>query len=456
MRRWAAGRPVHVLTTDGASFGPLAGIHVHHISTFHLPADYRVPNLYEPGPVDVADRVRFAMERLHTAHPFGAIELPVRGGLGLRTIQAKQAGLAFGDAQLVARLDGTSRRERESGCRWPAGLDELERDYAERYTVEYADTLVADDVELLAAVRRGGWQAPGGGFGRVCEGASPLVTIGVPYYNLGRYLPDTLTSVAAQTYPHLEVIVVDDGSTDAGSRRAFDELAARHPSFRFVRQPNAGIGATRNRCLREARGELFLPVDADNVARPDMVAKFVTAMRRNPHLTAMTCYYTAFADDDPGRHLYAVRPAGGPYAMAAIRNVYGDANAVFRTADLRAVGGYEEDRGTSCEDWELFVKLVSGGRRVGVVPDHLFAYRHRDAGFSRVTNRFANHQRVLRQFERCDRLPPGEAAALWPTLLGLQQENERLKDLLRSRRHRLADRLHAAGRRLVRAVSRRS
>jgi hypothetical protein len=129
--------------------------------------------------------------------------------------------------------------------------------------------------------------------------------------------------------------------------------------------------------------------------------------------------------------------------MSGIRNVYGDANAIFRTADLRSVGGYELDRGTSCEDWEAFVKLVHAGKKIGVVPDHLFYYRHREAGFSRVTNWFANHQRVLRQFTNQDRLPPGEAAVLWTALLGFQQYAGQLADRQRCLRYRVADGLHS-------------
>ena len=405
--------------------------------------------------------MRLGLQQLHIEHRFDAIEFGVSGGFGFRAVQAKRAGLAFADVPLVARLDDTSRRRRESEQRWPADIGELERDYAERYTFENADERILPDPAVAEYVGRLGWAArprftPATG--------QPLVTIGIAHYNLGRYLPETLASLAAQTYPHLEVVVIDDGSTDAHSREVFDRLEAGYPAFRFLRQSNAGIGATRNRCLWEARGEFFIPVDADNVARPEMVGRFVTALQHDPDVSAMSCYYIAF--DDAENQLYAGRPTSGPHTLAAVRNVYGDANAIFRSADLRAVGGYETDRGTSCEDWELFVKLANAGRRVDVVPDHLFQYRHRGDGFSRVTNWFANHQRVLRQFERADYLPPGEAAVLWSALLGFQQEVERLRDRNRCLRYRLADRLHAAvGRlpaaarglkRLARAVSRRS
>src|SRR5262249_54455418 len=133
----------------------------------------------------------------------------------------------------------------------------------------------------------------------------------------------------------------------------------------------------------------------------------------------------------------------GPHLLASLRNVYGDGNALFRTADLRAVGGYETDRDTSCEDWEVFVKLANAGHRIDVLPEHLFYYRHREAGFSRVTSRYRNHQRVLRQFRRLDRLPVADQATLWDALAGfhhqhelLRRENEALRLRLGSLRHR--------------------
>ena len=80
------------------------------------------------------------------------------------------------------------------------------------------------------------------------------------------------------------------------------------------------------------------------------------------------------------------------------------------------------------------VRTPSGGL-------HLY-YRHRDAGFSRSTNWFLNHQRVLRQFTSPARMPPGEAAALWTALLGFQQQALHLTERLESRRYRIADAIH--------------
>ncbi len=445
--------------------------------------------LHGDGPAERSDVMRHALEGLHREHRFDLIAFSGRGGLGFRAIQAKHAGLAFTDVPLVVYLDANSQRDREAEQRWPSCFAEVETDHLERFAFEYADVQYTPDAELLAFVKRNHWNVRGESVvlpsplaGEGGESSSrvrgetlaplrrdpspvgeppppspargegqdtaPLITVAIAHYNLGRYLPDTLATLAAQTYANLEVIVIDDGSTDAASVEVFEAMRARYPSFTFLRQANAGIGATRNRCLELARGEFFVPVDADNLARPDMIAKFVTAMQRNPELSAMTCYFLAFDTDAPslrpGSYLYAHRPTGGPHALAGIRNVYGDANAIFRTAALRAVGGYETDRGTSCEDWEAFVKLVHAGHRIGVVPDHLFYYRHRPGGFSRSTNWFANHQRVLRQFANVGTLPPAEALALWSALLGFHQRLERLEKAIPPRRHRFADRVYSA------------
>ena len=68
------------------------------------------------------------------------------------------------------------------------------------------------------------------------------MSVVVPYFNLPEYLPETLDSLAAQTWPRLEVIVIDDGSDDPEAVRVFERMRDRHPQFRFLSQPNAGSG----------------------------------------------------------------------------------------------------------------------------------------------------------------------------------------------------------------------
>jgi glycosyltransferase involved in cell wall biosynthesis len=274
----------------------------------------------------------------------------------------------------------------------------------------------------------------------------PLVTVAVTYFNLPAYLPEALESLAAQTYANLEVLVVDDGSTSPVAIRVFEEQRSLYPQFRFLSQPNGGLSAARNLALAEAGGEYFLPVDADNIARPDMVAVFVRGLRRNPELSALACFYLAFetdADRQSGKCLYAYRPTGGPHVMASFRNVYGDANSIFRTADLRTINGYEPDRDSTCEDWEAFVKLINAGFRLDVLPEHLFFYRYRPDSMLRNTSPYRNQRRVLRHYFKMDELPKGERVGLWSVLHGMADGAPRMSGE-NSLCYQAADRLNAA------------
>jgi glycosyltransferase involved in cell wall biosynthesis len=263
--------------------------------------------------------------------------------------------------------------------------------------------------------------------GRLDEGAEaaspaedvPLVTVSVASYNQGAALPAALASLAAQTYPCLEVIVIDDGSTDPQSVEAFHALRDRYPQFHFMRQDRAGAAATRNRGLAEARGSYFLPMEADHQACPDMVERLVARMRTNPRPSAVTCY------------LLAARAGAGPAPQVSAKNVLG--HALFRTEDFRAVGGYDEG-----QDWSAFFKLVNVGRPVAILPEHLFSYDPDGAA------------QGLQPFLALDRALATERVDLWKALAGcerrleeLARENQTLRARLGLLRYRIADRLDA-------------
>lgn len=411
-----------------------------------------------------SDRARLALERLHEQHCFDLIEFPDHGGLGFRTIQAKQSGQSFADVPLLVTMHGPTAVLRHERQQWLARPEELALDHAEQYAFEHADGQVVVWSKLLAGATALGWEVRPdlaeisldddellaeyqrwlhAARTRSSANTNPLVTVGVAYYNLGALLEETLESLVRQCYENLDVVVINDGSTDGASVEAWRRMPGRFPQFRFVEQTNHGIGATRNRGLAMARGDYFLPMDADNVAHPDMVHRLVQGLEHDRGAAAMTCYFLAFLESsDLARRsfAYAFKPTGGPRVLGCLQNVYGDGNALFRTAALRAVGGFSTDRDTSFEDWEVFVKLVNSGRRVEVLPDFLFYYRHRDQGFSRATNGYRNHQRVLRRYVEIERLPAQERTTLWNFLVGsqdrvaaLRQENAALWQARRRR-----------------------
>ena len=109
---------------------------------------------------------------------------------------------------------------------------------------------------------------------------APLISCIVPVFNGERYLPETLESVLAQTYRRREIILVDDGSTD-GTAAVANSYRGR---IRYIRQPNAGEAAARNRGLSMAGGEFVAFLDADDVWHPEKLERQIARFRERPEL----------------------------------------------------------------------------------------------------------------------------------------------------------------------------
>jgi glycosyltransferase involved in cell wall biosynthesis len=250
--------------------------------------------------------------------------------------------------------------------------------------------------------------------------------------NQDAFLSDRLASVAAQTYPRLEVLILADGSTDGEALKILEMMKSRHRGFRFLDQDSASSVLKSDRGLWEAHGDYFIPLAADTFACPDMVERFVAALRRNPDLSAMTCYVLALREAVP-----PIVPESR--LLASTKNLY--SSGIFRTAHLRKIGGYGTDLETP--DWIGFLGLVNAGYRVDILPEHLFYYR------------LAGCERVLAPFFEADRLLAAERVALWTAFSSMQRHLERLagqnralraqSEALQNRlgflRYRVADRL---------------
>lgn len=96
----------------------------------------------------------------------------------------------------------------------------------------------------------------------------PLISVIVPVYNVGEFLLPSLDSLAAQTYPNLEILLIDDGSTDGSGERC-DEYAAKNPRFQVIHKENGGVSSARNLGLDIAKGEFVAFVDSDDLLVKD-------------------------------------------------------------------------------------------------------------------------------------------------------------------------------------------
>ncbi|RZI86265.1 MAG: glycosyltransferase family 2 protein [Rubrivivax sp.] len=107
----------------------------------------------------------------------------------------------------------------------------------------------------------------------------PRVSVVIPAYNAQRFVAETIASVKAQSYQDIEIIVVDDGSTDQTA-----SIAESFEGVRCIRKPNGGVSSARNRGVAEARGELLAFVDSDDVWHPDKLRHQVALMDLHPEI----------------------------------------------------------------------------------------------------------------------------------------------------------------------------
>jgi glycosyltransferase involved in cell wall biosynthesis len=126
-----------------------------------------------------------------------------------------------------------------------------------------------------------------------------LVSVIVPAFDAAASIRQTLNSVLAQTYQEIEVIVVDDGSSDATSA-IVEEFVARDPRFHLIRQSNAGVGAARNTAIRKARGKYVAPLDADDYWFPGKLEKQVACMEQSGRETGLVYCWSTVIDDQGG------------------------------------------------------------------------------------------------------------------------------------------------------------
>ncbi|HZP58789.1 MAG TPA: glycosyltransferase family A protein, partial [Opitutaceae bacterium] len=214
-----------------------------------------------------------------------------------------------------------------------------------------------------------------------------LVSIVIAAHNAVGYLDETLASAVAQRYNPLEIIVVDDGSTDATAElvRGWSE---RDPRIRLIQQANAGVGAARNTGIAAARGRYIAPLDADDLWDPDKITAQVAEMELwGPRAGFAYCWVRTI--NEHGR-MTGIQPrcsaSGGVFGALLIGNFLHNASVpLFRADALKLVGGYatrEEQGGVQgCEDWELCLR-VANRYDVCVVPRVLVSYRIVQSGMS--------------------------------------------------------------------------
>jgi glycosyltransferase involved in cell wall biosynthesis len=199
-----------------------------------------------------------------------------------------------------------------------------------------------------------------------------LLSVVIPFYNLGAYIEETVASVVAASYRPLEVVVLDDGSSDAASLAALERVRVRYGELvRIVRTPNGGLALARNAGAEAARGEFLALLDADDLVAPQFYEQGVDVLRRYRNLSYVFSWIRQFGAVEACLPTWNVEL---PFLLA--RNMLA-ALMIIRRADFLAFGRNRPEMAYAMEDHESWVGLAAAGCLGASLPDPLVFYRQR-------------------------------------------------------------------------------
>src|SRR6185369_15811670 len=247
----------------------------------------------------------------------------------------------------------------------------------------------------------------------------PAVSICIPYFNHHQFLETLVMSLARQTYPALEVILVNDGSGPLGSAE-FDRIKGtnRDARFKFLSTENQGPGAARNYAVASSTGDLLLFFDSDNLPKDiGFVSKLVRAIQQS----GADCVTVPYDIVGPERVLITerdivatYRPTGSCLEAGFFENVFGDSTMIMTRSVFESVGGFPTRR-ASWEDHEFLLHLCLSGFKLETFPESVFYYRKSPFGRNQQVNVFQNYQSL---FDRLQSAPPTHLSRIIATVGG--------------------------------------
>jgi glycosyltransferase involved in cell wall biosynthesis len=216
----------------------------------------------------------------------------------------------------------------------------------------------------------------------------PLVSVIIPAYNSSQWIRGTIQSALSQSYPNVEVLVIDDASTDD----TWKILQTYKPPVRVFRNDqNRGISATRNRSIQESRGSYIALLDHDDLWNPDKLVKQMQLFEKNPDLGLVFCDCWCATDDGRRWRYFEERPAARGHVFNKLLqdNFIPCPTAVIPKRFLETLGVFREEFRCG-EEYELFLRIAKQSP-VDYVDEPLVTYNIHDRNYS---------SRILNNLER--------------------------------------------------------
>ncbi|AUC77994.1 glycosyltransferase family 2 protein [Nonlabens sp. MB-3u-79] len=201
-----------------------------------------------------------------------------------------------------------------------------------------------------------------------------LVSAIIPCYNAQSTIGRAMDSLLQQTVVIDQIIVINDGSTDA-SLEVLNAYQLQHNQMVIINQENQGVGVARNNAIRKALGTYILTLDGDDFFEPSFVEKALIKFSENENLGAVMCGYTRVVK---GEKVLPYIPEPISFQSCLIRNG-AIACLLFKKKAIIEAGLYDEEMQLGYEDWDLNIRILKLGYAYGVVREVLFNYTDTDA-----------------------------------------------------------------------------
>jgi len=214
----------------------------------------------------------------------------------------------------------------------------------------------------------------------------PLVSVIIPIYNYGVQFEKTLNSVFESTYKNIEVVIVDDGSTDRYVQEKLNSFV-ENSSIKIIKQQNSGPSSARNNGIKNSNGDFILPLDADDLIHPEYIQSCVSLLKNDKNISPVYCdtFHIGQMQGIEQRPEWSFdRLIKGPFIVNC---------SMFSKESFEKIGGYDENM-RGWEDYDLWIRMAKNGYVGKRIPKPLFYYFHHEKDGTVSTEANKNQQEL--------------------------------------------------------------
>jgi len=216
------------------------------------------------------------------------------------------------------------------------------------------------------------------------------VSVIIPCYNQSEYIFDTVKSVEDSTYENIEIIVINDGSTDISTEN-LDNILKNFENLKIIHKKNSGVCESRNKGIDEAKGDYILPLDGDDKIAPTYIEKAVKILEENPDVGIVYCDAEYF-----GKIQKKLKTEPATTENMLIQNrIF--STALYRKSDFLKTEGYRNEMLIGCEDWDLWLSFIEQGKQIYKIPETLFFYRKQENLRTQKSIKFLNYFKIRKR-----------------------------------------------------------